>query len=902
LPQTSLGEGGPGAGGFWGQHREDAQASATHEVGEGLLTHYTDRLAGSLTRGLTSTKLSLAPLPIFGETDTQARLTATQRLGARADLIYSVNPRDAEGQTHILDLHDFDFAPGVGAQVFTNDDNDEGATLVQIVELGGGKRAREGTEWLGKLVIEAPEGISRRGIERSLDLRKGDLLAEDAAFDAEVDALEELRRQGYPGAWVTASTEPLERRTKLGLVVDPGPRVSFEFEGEKLPRTALRGIEQSYRTADEKASLEEMRAASVAALRQEGFLDPTVEVTVTAVDGDEPAPGRLVRVWSEGGQQADPGAPELVGVGAAAAAIVADQFESRLARIELAVGLPGADRYLVQSLKGLGYPRAAITGRELSEDGERLVVHVEPGERQLLARIEIHGLPAEDVARLEASLPVRAGGPARRDLVTLASHAIEDDLRDRGYREAAVRTTLEPVGSTDEEGEGPLALLLRFEVEPGERHRVAGVRFEGLKGTRFRFAERVADLERGGDYRENAVGEARRRLSQTGLFESIRTSSESVPASGVSAGRGTTDRDATVQDTTVVFEVAEKPRYLLAMGARYVSGEDVGLVADAIDSNFVGRGTTLGLRAIYANAQDRSLRLFHAIPRVFGTKASLEVFVEGKDETTEGLLVDSVEGWVQVTSPLGPRIKNRLYLRYQDLVFRPEVSIGGLEPESEPGSRIVAPSLGWQLSFDNRSRDRNQAAISGRRPNGLFFGLDLVGTHEDLGSDFSVLGVFSQLKLFHDVAEVRKERESASAVTWAQSVRIGLQESFDDTEIPIIERLRAGGEYSVRGYRTNSLGPLDSEGNGLGGEAFFVLNEELHFPVWGEDVSGLVFLDAGNVWETIDLIDSELVWSVGFGVRASTPVGPIRLDLAVPLDKREIDDDFKVYIGFGNVF
>ena len=137
----------------------------------------------------------------------------------------------------------------------------------------------------------------------------------------------------------------------------------------------------------------------------------------------------------------------------------------------------------------------------------------------------------------------------------------------------------------------------------------------------------------------------------------------------------------------MVFEVTERPRYLVAYGARWESGEGIGLVADAIDNNFLGRGQTLGLRAIYSGAEDRSLRLYHAVPRVLGEKGNLEIFLEGKNEVTEGLRIDRVEGWAQITSTLGPRTKNRLYLRYQDLFFRAAEdtsATSGIDPESGP--------------------------------------------------------------------------------------------------------------------------------------------------------------------------------------------------------------------------
>ena len=67
-------------------------------------------------------------------------------------------------------------------------------------------------------------------------------------------------------------------------------------------------------------------------------------------------------------------------------------------------------------------------------------------------------------------------------------------------------------------------------------------------------------------------------------------------------------------------------------------------------------------------------------------------------------------------------------------------------------------------------------------------------------------------------------------------------------------------------------------------------------------VSGLAFFDAGNVWANRDAVTGDLFKSVGLGARYQSPVGPLRLDFAVPLDRRPTDPEYKVYFGFGSVF
>ena len=897
LAQTSLGDEGPGSGGFW-QSRQGGGASASDELTTGIVTHLGDRAAGSLGRSLARTELSLEPLQIFGETDTTARLTATQQISAEADLVYSVNPRDAEGQTYILELHDADLAPSLTAQLFTNDEDNAGITLQQTLQLGAGRRGGEQGRRLGGTRIQAPQEIDRRQLKRAIGLRKKDPFPEDAEFNVEADAIEALRRQGYPGAAVRVEVEtedPL--RPVLDLTVDPGPKVSFVFEGTRPAGPARRSIVQAYQPAAEEVSLEELRSATVTALRGEGYLDPRVEVTAGPGDGDE----RQVRIIAEGGRRVALGPPELEGLKPEVAELVTLRFESQLSRVELAMAFPGADRYLLQSLAAFGHPRARIVSRSLSDDGQRLTVRIEPGRRLRLARVEILGLPAADAERLAADLPVREGDPMHSERVTQAAYAIEDELHRRGHAQATVRTSVEPLtpsptdpglGAPNAEtaGEDPGDLRLRFEVDAGPIHRIAGMRLEGLRSTDRGWATRLADLEPGEIYHEDDVGRARRRLMGTGLFEGVLTRSEQAPAAGdpnLPADEPTTER-------TLIFDFDERARYLLSYGGRWESGENLGVVVDAVDLNFLGRGTTMGVRAIYAGDEDRSLRLYHAIPRIIGPRTSLELFLEGKDEELEGLLVSGIEFWTQLTFPLGPRTRNRFYFRYQDLSFEEaEVGIG------QTGSERI-PSIGWQLSYDTRDR-----ALGALRPDGLFTSIDLVASHGDgrgeLRTDVSALGVFSQLKLFHSFAELQAG-PAQGYVTWAQSFRVGIQEPFDDAVIPATRNLRAGGEYSVRGYRRDSLGPLDGD-EATGGELFFIVNQELRFPVLGEWLGGLIFFDAGNVWADREALDSELATSAGVGLRAATPAGPLRLDVAFPLDRRPgVDDDVKVYLGFGHVF
>ena len=120
--------------------------------------------------------------------------------------------------------------------------------------------------------------------------------------------------------------------------------------------------------------------------------------------------------------------------------------------------------------------------------------------------------------------------------------------------------------------------------------------------------------------------------------------------------------------------------------------------------------------------------------------------------------------------------------------------------------------------------------------------------------------------------------------------------------IPADLRYFAGGGDTVRGYSFQSLSPKDAEGKLIGGRSLVALSTELRG--WITDSIGLVaFMDAGRAYanEYQDFKEA-LKIGAGLGARYKTPIGALRLDLARPLNKREEDDEFQVYISIGHTF
>jgi outer membrane protein insertion porin family len=129
-----------------------------------------------------------------------------------------------------------------------------------------------------------------------------------------------------------------------------------------------------------------------------------------------------------------------------------------------------------------------------------------------------------------------------------------------------------------------------------------------------------------------------------------------------------------------------------------------------------------------------------------------------------------------------------------------------------------------------------------------------------------------------------------------------------DDVIPLPERFFGGGGITHRGFPENQAGPRDigvpqgqggtpSEPTGLplGGNAVFFNSTELRFPLLGDNIGGVLFHDAGNVYRNVrnisfrarqhDPADFDyMVHAAGFGVRYRTPLGPVRADLAYSIN------------------
>lgn len=156
--------------------------------------------------------------------------------------------------------------------------------------------------------------------------------------------------------------------------------------------------------------------------------------------------------------------------------------------------------------------------------------------------------------------------------------------------------------------------------------------------------------------------------------------------------------------------------------------------------------------------------------------------------------------------------------------------------------------------------------------------------------------------LISDTAYVRSHIKTKHFIPLGERARLNLRAQLGLAWVDRFEkypsslRYYAGGDQSVRGYKYQALGPVDPNGEVVGGKHVFTGTVEYDHRV-AEDWVAAAFVDGGNAFnESLD----KMFYSAGVGARWLSPMGPIRLDFAVPINPAEDNDtNWRIHFGFG---
>jgi translocation and assembly module TamA len=177
---------------------------------------------------------------------------------------------------------------------------------------------------------------------------------------------------------------------------------------------------------------------------------------------------------------------------------------------------------------------------------------------------------------------------------------------------------------------------------------------------------------------------------------------------------------------------------------------------------------------------------------------------------------------------------------------------------------------------------------------GDYLRLSLKGSHSALGSNFSFAQAHLRSAMIRPIGDGRLILRGEAAYTQVETKRIEALGNVVANQMPELYEFRAGGDRSVRGYKYEELLPSNSF---TGGKHLLVGSVEYEHTII-PDWSAAVFVDAGTAFN--DFADIEPGIGVGVGARWRSPVGPVRLDLAVPMT--DSDSAFRIHITIGPEF
>jgi outer membrane translocation and assembly module TamA len=194
-------------------------------------------------------------------------------------------------------------------------------------------------------------------------------------------------------------------------------------------------------------------------------------------------------------------------------------------------------------------------------------------------------------------------------------------------------------------------------------------------------------------------------------------------------------------------------------------------------------------------------------------------------------------------------------------------------------------------------RDSRDNPLDARK--GLFLSLSVDVVPRALGSEVGFQRIFAQTFIHRPVG---------GPFTWSQGYRVGASHGLNESRLREVdfghstEFFRAGGGNSVRGYAVDVLGPVEEGTQAtLGGEGVLVINQELRYR-HPSGFGGVLFYDLGNAFVEPRDISFKLKHAVGVGLRYTSPVGLLRVDLGFPLNRRSQDKGYQVFFSLGQAF
>lgn len=489
-------------------------------------------------------------------------------------------------------------------------------------------------------------------------------------------------------------------------------------------------------------------------------------------------------------------------------------------------------------------------------------IRVEPGPVFKLGTVTLDG----DAAGLDpADYDLVAGGDAGSLLILKAGTKIVERLKAES-RPLARLTKRDVVADHDTN-----TVDVTISVESGPVAALGEVSVSGAKMVDAGFIRRYSLLNAGKPYSPNDLRKAGERLRKLGVFSSV----------------GIHEADTLSADGTIPvgITVSEGKHRYFGVGATVSSIDGLGLEGYWGHRNLFGQAESLRVEGSVGRLgettdlkeMDYSAGITFIKPGAFFPSATLEASIKAARLNTTSYDADSITGKIALAYELSD---------YDTVSAGGELSYADIDDAFGTNKYLTAAI---PIEYIRDTRDNKLNPTEGYRVS-----LDVSPSYEIMGQTF-----FSSIE---GSASAYKSLDQEDRFVLAGKLSLGtLFGTGDLKDIPATRRFFAGGGGSVRGYAFEEISPYNSENKATGGRSYAVASFETRIGI--TDSIGLVpFVDAGTV--SVDNIPdfSDVRIGAGVGLRYSTPFGPLRLDVAVPVNRYSDGNQYGIYAGIGQSF
>ena len=492
-------------------------------------------------------------------------------------------------------------------------------------------------------------------------------------------------------------------------------------------------------------------------------------------------------------------------------------------------------------------------------------IFVRKGPRYSLARQVVQIEPAVSPSvteRAQEAAAQNVGGPAQGAAVVNAEQAALGELNREG-RPYASKGERRAEANFDYD-----TLNIVTTLQPGPFTVYGDTEITGLRDVEESYIRDFITWKRGEPLSRGELRAAQRQLAGTALFDSITVEIPSEPPADLPEGE--------TFFAPIMITAEEGKHRSISGGVSFSTEDGPGVRARWEHRNLSGKNEQFSVEA-EIDRDRQSVELTYTKPRFKKSTrdlvGSLEIFREDED-AFEAI---GATGGLRIEEQFNKHLKGSLGVGFEAAEieeddFTGESYIFGIPATLtyDDSNDLLDPTLGVRAS----------AAVT---PWGGWFDGD---TTTFLVTD---LGASTYIPFDRDHKYVLALRGRAAAVF-----------TDDSDRVPTNRRLFAGGGGSVRGFETQAVGPLGDEGDPTGGltAAELAIEGRIRFG----NIGVVPFIDAGLVSEELFSEYDQIRFGAGLGARYHSPVGPIRLDVGVPLNPRDRDRSFQFYISIGQAF